>query len=159
MIRTVFNNPWFIGLLGAAATIYLGSVLIQPLHNDDPISSIVMPAPLGLSIFSGEKTSTAPADQIQRYNAIGSRENISWLEDVERDPFAGTAMAAGSGSDIAKLPKVVALFVSDGVKAAVVNNRLVRVGDRVEQFRVTHIGVAHVQVSKSGRSYRLEPEV
>jgi len=159
VIRTVFNNPWFIGLLGAAATIYLGSAIIQPLYDDNPSGSTVMPAPLGLSIFSSEKTSPASADQLQRYTVVGSREKIGWLDDVKRDPFAGTAMATGSGSEIARLPKVVALFVSDGVKAAVVNNRLVRVGDRVEQFRVTHIGVAHVQVSKSGRSYRLEPEV
>ncbi|NOX50766.1 MAG: hypothetical protein GXP16_09555 [Gammaproteobacteria bacterium] len=159
MIKTVFNNPWFIGLLGAAATIYLGSALIQPLYDDDPSASTVMPAPLGLSIFSSEKNSSASADQIQRFAAVGSREKIGWLDDIKRDPFAGTAMATGSGSEIAMLPKVVALFVSDGVKAAVVNNRLVRVGDQIEQFRVTHIGEAHVQVSKSGRSYRLEPEV
>ncbi len=156
MLKNLFNNPWFVACLGVFASIYLGYSIAKPIFFDD-----------GSEVAEGdfvppfeEHAVTGPAAAAGRMNrevAVVKRERIGWLDNVSRDPFAGTAIE--QGMDETQLPKVGALFVSDGVQAAVVNNRLVRVGDKVADFRVTEIGLAHVKLKRYGKSYRLEPEV
>ena len=57
------------------------------------------------------------------------------------------------------LPTVGALFVGAGVQAAVIDDRLVRVGDKLDSFVVVEIGAQHVVLRRGQKEYRLEPEV
>ena len=152
-MKNLFNNPWFVAAIGAFAVIYLGLTVVKPLLSGDQTAI----ADSGVyEVFENEDGSTVANGT--RGVSVLARENISWLHDVDRDPFTGTLLA--SEVNLAgPLPKVAALFVGAGVQAAVINNRLVYVGDVVDHYRVTDIAAQHVQVSLAGRSYRLEPDV
>ena len=151
-MKKLFNNPWFIGALGMFALGYLGVSVVMPLLADDPTQ--VESADFDM-IGIDEDTGFALGAPAQARSVI--TEDIGWLNDIARDPFTGTVIAAEV--DEAQLPVVGALFVGAQVQAAVINNRLVRVGDMVDQFKVTHIADQHVQVTYAGRSFRLEPDV
>ncbi|MEM9622481.1 MAG: hypothetical protein AAF993_12575 [Pseudomonadota bacterium] len=154
MLKNLFNNPWFIASLGVFASIYLGYSIAKPLFFDNSIAAAENSE---IPPFMDMPIEQAGDGRVNRALAADKREQIRWLDNVERDPFASTLIDANtSGHD---LPTVGALFVSDGVKAAVVNNRLVRVGDKVAEYQVTHIGLAHVELQRFGKFYRLEPEV
>ena len=119
--------------------------------------------PLGMTADEGEFAADMSTEVSVQVSAADGREHIGWLHDVERDPFAGTELAAEGVAEVVaaaqELPRVEALFVSDGVRAAVINKRLVKVGDRFDSFQVTAIDKYHVQLRAAGRVYRLEPEV
>lgn len=159
-MKNLFNNPWFIAALGAFAMLYLGVVLIGPMFDEQSETEDSAVPPLGLSFFDEPSAPDAPASElINRELAVDKRSEISWLHDVERDPFDGTLIGQSKSASDSELPKLAALFVGKGVEAAVLNNRLVRVGDEVARFRVTAIGAEHVLVTRAGRLYRLEPDV
>ena len=161
-MKNLFNNPWFIAALGAFATVYLGVVLIGPMFEDDSVAESSAVPPLGLSFFDESSASDAAmpeSELVNRELAIDKRSEIAWLHDVERDPFDGTLVGETDGRGDSALPRVAALFVGKGVEAAVLNNRLVRVGDEIERYRVTAIDAEHVLVTRAGRHYRLEPDV
>ncbi len=158
MLKNLFNNPWFVASMGIFATIYLGYTLIKPIFFDGAqgvaSDDIVPPFEEVLDEFDQQ---VSGLQRNSRDAAADKREKIGWLESVNRDPFASTRI--DEDAQTTQLPRVGALFVSDGVQAAVVNNRLVRVGDKVADFQVTEIGLAHVQLQRYGKFYRLEPEV
>ena len=92
----------------------------------------------------------------KREELVESREHIGWLHDVERDPFADTPFNKQT-QQVARLPVLEALFLSKGVQAAVINNKLVHVGDQIAQYRITEIGENYVQLRANGKQYTLEP--
>ena len=158
MFKNLFNNAWFVGALGAFATIYLGWVVAAPLFMDNPGADA---ADIGVDIV-GWDLEPGMHDSVERSSTslTPQRQGIRWLDEVERDPFAGMAYATPddpSGSP--GLPKLEALFISQGVKAAVVANQLVYVGDRVSHYTVTDIGDGYVELSRSNKAFRLTPEV
>ena len=91
MMRNLFNNPWFIGALGAFATLYLGITLVGPIFNktdnvanDDPVP------PLGLSIFDSEDDSEktdnpdVDAESVNRELAVDKRGETAFSLARER---------------------------------------------------------------------------
>lgn len=152
MVKRLMNNPWFVGALGLFASIYLGWSVAQPLFFDGTdFSADALGIEFNLSDDFAEDRDTAGRSAPQR-------ENIRWLHDVERDPFAGMAYAMPDAEQPAGLPRVGALFISQGVRAAVVENRLVHVGDSVAQYTVTAIGEDFVELQHRGKALRVHPE-
>ena len=155
MLKNLFNNPWFIGGLGAFATIYLGWSIIQPLMGEDlPVADADTFLQAEDLEPSGAQRPQSTVEHAQLMAAQG-RETIGWLHDIDRDPFSGIAVE----TDNQQLPKVGALFVSEGVRAAVIDNRLVRIGDQIAQYTVVNIAEDHVALRRAGQNLRLEPEV
>ena len=164
MLKNLFNNPWFIGALGAFASIYLGWSIAKPLFFENApefaadaavYGDVDYPDPIDDVLTHGE---TVPLSPINRAAVVADRAYIGWLHDVERDPFANSPLAEVHVAAV-ELPTVEALFLSNGVQAAVIDNRLVQVGDMVAQFKVTEIGENYVQVMRSGKRFRLEPKL
>jgi len=152
-MKNLFNNPWFIGALGVFAMAYLGITVIKPLFQNDSTFTdtaefgfLPTPGDVAAAVFEGSTGSLS-----------SSRADIGWLNDLSRDPFSKSLAKVGDEALI--LPRVEALFVGAGVQAAVVNNRLVRIGDLVDQFLITDISAEHILVQRAGQSYRLEPDV
>ena len=155
-MKNLFNNPWFVAALGAFAMIYLGISVAKPLFFDDSTNTDFVGEEF--EIFDEFEDQVAASVSGRSTGLAANRDEIAWLSDLSRDPFSGSLIADELGTaDV--LPKVEALFVGAGVQAAVINNRLVRVGDMVDRYRVTHIAAQHVQVSLGERTYRLEPDV
>ncbi len=157
MLRNLFNNSWFIGALGLFASIYLGYAIIKPLFFEGDAELMDVASVEGAPVTLAD-TQYDAAGQTVRAEAVNSRERIGWLHETGRDPFAGTERVF-DGPATQVLPRLEALFISHGVQAAVVNKKLVRVGDEVAHYRVAEIGKNHVNVLRAGKSYRLEPEV
>jgi len=152
-MKSLFNNPWFIAGIGIFALIYFGLTVVKPLLIEEGGSYV----DTGNFDFFGDDTAVNTSTGAAK-SSIQGREDIGWLYDLDRDPFSGTLLSIQSNQS-RPLPKLEALFLGAGVQAAVVNNRLVYVGDIVDHYKVTHIAAQHVQVSHRGRSYRLEPDV
>lgn len=158
VIRNLLNNPWFVAALGIFAVVYLGVSLILPIISDEPVTVAEVPP---LDVFGDAMT----ADVASLSNVAGvtgdpsmaGREAIGWLYDIERDPFSG-GLVEDQAVEPEALPTLGALFVGAGVQAAVVNDKLVRVGDRVDKYLVTEIGAQHVVLKRGNKNYRLEPE-
>ena len=157
-MRNLLNNPWFVAALGIFAAAYLGVSLVLPLISEEPVSVADVP-PLDLfgdSVSTGDVASIANVSGLQTTPVLEGRESIGWLYDIERDPFSGSLLNTEvSEPDV--LPTLGALFVGAGVQAAVVNERLVRVGDSVDRFVVVEIGSQHVLLRRGQKEYRLEP--
>ena len=165
MFKNLLNNPWFVAAFGVFAFGYLAYVVAVPIFFDDNPAEYAAEQDypydqdmdglddpeLDTDDFNTGSSSALASIELQR-------REIRWLNDVDRDPFAGTSLASDAQS-YTQLPRVGALFVSSAVQAAVVNNRLVRVGDTVDQYQVSVIGPNHVEVIQAGKSIRLEPEV
>ncbi|NKB99867.1 MAG: hypothetical protein GKR90_15405 [Pseudomonadales bacterium] len=180
MFKNLFNNPWFIGALGVCASIYLGWAIAKPIFFDDNIEVVQDTVEQsddsdGSEAFADEDSEAydtygdeydqddedgdivARRTPVDRSAVIQERGHIGWLDDIERDPFANSPLAVQNAGN-AELPTLEALFLSDGVQAAVIENRLVHVGDTVAHFRITEIGENFVRVSRYGRHFRLEPK-
>ena len=163
MLKNQCNNPWFIGGLGVFASIYLGWSIAKPLFFEETPDFAGDEPGYDVGIDGGDQDESLTQGQsyslssIERAAVVNDRAYIGWLDDVERDPFADSPLAVESIATT-ELPTVEALFLSDGVQAAVIENRLVHVGDMVAQFEVTEIGKDFVQVSRSGKHFRLEPK-
>lgn len=158
-MKNLFNNPWFVSALGLFACIYLVISITKPLFGSST-SGLTGGEEIGMldefSVSNNVVVSTRRKGE--------SRDAIGWLQDVERDPFRGALLAGSGPLDLPamvgqQMPKVGALFLGGGVKAAVLNDRLVRIGDIVDSFVITDIAPGHVEVSRNGQSYRLEPDV
>ena len=153
-MKNLFNNPWFVGALGLFGLFYLGFAVVMPLVSTSQVASSV-----GLEVpFLGlddDQTNPVVMSQTTERNL----DDIAWLQNIDRDPFAGTNLADPQAGQPVQLPRLIALFVSDGVQAAVLNNKLVRVGDEIDRFFVAEIGKHSVTVSRHGRYYTLEPDV
>ena len=172
MLKNLFNNPWFIGALGVFASIYLGWAIAKPIFFDDANDVAGYEESYDSAYddydaeYDEEYDYDPPAssegrsyalDPVDRDAVVRGREYIGWLDDVERDPFANSPLAVETVA-ATELPKVEALFLSNGVQAAVIENRLVHVGDMVAQYKVTEIGKDFVRVSRFGEQFRLEPK-
>ena len=157
-MRNLLNNPWVVAALGIFAAVYLGISLVLPLISDDAVSVADVP-PLDIfgDAMNADIASVANVVGMQPDANIEGRESIGWLYDVERDPFNGSLISA-SPPEPESLPSVGALFVGAGVEAAVINDRLVRVGDSIDRYVVVEIGAQHVVVQHGTKAYRLEPE-
>ncbi|XOV81647.1 MAG: hypothetical protein ACFHXK_12275 [bacterium] len=158
-MKNLFNNPWFVGALGLFATIYLGISVTKPLFGSSTSGMSV-----GEDIGMLDEFSVANNVAVSARRTGESRDAIGWLNNLPRDPFdAGAFAGLESQGSVAgfhqALPKVEALFLGGGVKAAVLNSKLLRVGDVIDSFVVTEIGPEHVEVSRNGEIYRLEPDV
>ncbi len=157
-MRNLLNNPWFVAALGIFAAAYLGVSLVLPLISEDSPSVADVP-PLDLfgdPVRGGDVASIANVTGLQANPVLEGRESIGWLYDIERDPFSGSLLNA-EVSEPEVLPSIGALFVGAGVQAAVVNERLVRVGDSIDRFVVVEIGAQHVVLRRGQKEYRLEP--
>ena len=157
-MRNLLNNPWFVAALGIFAAAYLGVSLVLPLISEESTSVADVP-PLdffGDSTVDSDLASIANVTGLQANPTLEGRETIGWLYDIERDPFSGSLLNAEVAEPVA-LPTVDALFVGAGVQAAVVNERLVRVGESVDGFVVSEIGAQHVLLRRGQKEYRLEP--
>ena len=168
MLKNLFNNPWFIGALGVFASIYLGWAIAKPIFFDDSNDVVDYEESYDADYddyeddYEGEDSrlasnQTYDLERLDREAVVRGREYIGWLHDVERDPFANSPLAVETVT-ATELPKVEALFLSNGVQAAVIENRLVQVGDMVAQYKVTEIGKDFVRVSRFGKQFRLEPK-
>ncbi|MCR9261399.1 MAG: hypothetical protein NXH95_16890 [Pseudomonadaceae bacterium] len=158
-MRNLFNNPWFVAALGLFATIYLGVSVTKPLFGSSTTNSANVQ-----EIGMLDEFSVANNVAVTTRRNGESRDAIGWLNDLSRDPFEGSAFDSlqaegGVVGPGATLPRVEAVFLGGGVKAAVLNNKLLRVGDAIDRFVVTEIGAEHVEVTRNGKSYRLEPDV
>ncbi len=155
-MKNLFNNPWFVGALGLFAAIYLGISVTKPLFGSST-ASMGSVEEIGML----DEFSVANNVAVTTRRNGESRDAIGWLNDVARDPFDGGALdAQAQAIGLAEnLPKVGAVFLGGGVKAAVLNNKLLRIGDAIDSFVVTDIDAEHVEVSRNGRFYRLEPDV
>lgn len=156
MLKQLFNNPWFVYSLGIVAVVYLAWSVATPLFGGEEFADVedVIVDPFE------QADSDLSRDQSHLVAALG-REQIEWLHSVERDPFEGTLLhneAAGTAAP-PRTYALEALFVSSEVRAAVINNKLVRVGDSVDQFQVTHIAPDYVELTNKQEILRLEPEV
>ena len=166
MFKKLFNNPWFVAAIGACAMIYFGIAVVAPLVMDDEeaVAYEDSDMPSAIDDITEYFDRESYADEGAAIAASGTaaagqseRAKIGWLDDVERDPFAGTFLDRPSVDDDA-LPHIGALFVGEGIRAAVVNNRLVREGDSVGQFYVDAIEEERVLLRRAGISYTVEPE-
>ena len=168
MLKKLFNNPWFVAGIGACALIYLGIAVVAPLVMDDPVDYADDEA---LAYVEGDDEfydetvledlyldeAGPEAEAESEAGQGGSRENIAWLYDIDRDPFAGTFLDRQT-IDAVDLPRIGALFVGEDIRAAVVNDRLVREGDTIAQFYVDAIDKERVVLRRAGILYTLEPE-
>lgn len=163
-MRALFNNPWFVGALGALALIYLGISVVRPLLTASA-GAAVAPT-LGISGFEDDLLTTIdPAGDTR--DVAAERESIRWLDDVERDPFAEYLQQAPAGTTTEEavqqvkmpaLPKLEALFYGQGVKAAVLNSQLRGVGDFVNEYRILEVRADAVTLEYDGKRYRVEPD-
>ena len=172
MLKNLFNNPWFIGALGVFASIYLGWAIAKPIFFDDTNDIVAYEEAYdsayddydeeydeedGYENTASSENKSYALEPVDREAVVRGRQYIGWLHDVERDPFANSPLAIETVT-ATELPKVEALFLSNGVQAAVIENRLVHVGDMVAQYKVTEIGKDFVRVSRFGKQFRLEPK-
>ncbi len=158
MVKNLLNNPWFVGSLGLFAAVYLGWSVAQPLFfaGTGGSEDMVMMDYELVEDEDSENSDGASSDQTEMSER--QRAEIRWLHDVSRDPFAGMTYEVGLDQSTEQAPTVDALFVSAGVRAAVVENRLVHVGDSVNQYIVTEIGVDFVELRYKDKALRLQPE-
>ena len=155
-MKNLFNNPWFVGALGLFAAIYLGISVTKPLFGSST-ANMASVEEIGML----DEFSVANNVAVTTRRNGESRDAIGWLNNVARDPFDGGALdvQARTTGLSENLPKVEAVFLGGGVKAAVLNKKLLRVGDDIDGFVVTDIGAEHVEISRNGKFYRLEPDV
>lgn len=160
-MKNLFNNPWFITSLGIGAVVYVVISIVLPLFNGSVSTAGADVPPFEMNTTIAEEDSAGGSPQPSRPDlegALGSRVEITWLDNAERDPFAPSLDTPAPTTQL-QLPSVDALFVGSDRQSAVLNDRLVRVGDQVGEFEVTHIEVSHVLVRRGRHTYRLEPEV
>lgn len=168
-MKKLFNNTWFVVGLGAFASIFLGMMLVEPLMGDDataannefipPFGSELDPLDAALTnepVAESQDSSVRPTTTTAK-----AQRGAEWLAAVQRDPFGVDIAPDDSGSQDARrdLPRLGALFLGPRVRAAVLDDRLVRVGDRVGRYTVESIAEKRVYVNDGSRSFLLEPEV
>lgn len=150
MLKNLFNNPWFIGLLGVFAAAYLAWSIAVPLLGS---GSEVVTTDVGNVEFLEEVS--AEANRVQSL-AVEGRDQIQWLKEVDRDPFS-IGQASAPTSNLGR-PRLEALFISNGESAAVINNQFVREGDQIAQYSVERITKSHVQLRSRDGRITLTPE-
>ena len=164
-IRDLTNNPWFISALSATAVLYLVFSVVMPLVNSDDqlLSSSGEPVPPADLFDQGIAAAVTPSQELGTRHALGERKNIQWLDDVSRDPFQKilsqpvTRTTNERRATKRKLPKLTALFVGNGIEAAVLNDQLVNKGDEVNGYTVTKIEPRKLQLQRNQRTYWVEP--
>ncbi|MEM1436711.1 MAG: hypothetical protein AAGG11_21865 [Pseudomonadota bacterium] len=164
-MRALFNNPWFVGALGALSLIYLVVTVVQPLLTAQT-TAVINPV-TGAPAFEDDMFAATDPKQAGSDTAT-EREAIRWLEDVQRDPFAEylkqqpagktTEEAIEQQSQRPALPKLDALFYGQGVKAAVLNSQLRGVGDFINDYRILEVDADTVTLEYAGKQYRIEPD-
>ncbi|MEM7077052.1 MAG: hypothetical protein AAF513_00360 [Pseudomonadota bacterium] len=149
MVKQLFNNPWFVCTMAGVGLVYFAINVIWPalVTRDAPAVEVTTELnSLGVEMI----------DEVPEQPAGAEPQTIGWLQDVPRDPFAMPTAVSTRGLAV---PRLRALFIGDRVAAAILNDRLVRVGDSVADFRVTEIAAHSVTLMRDGRTYVLEPEV
>lgn len=164
-IKDLVNNPWFVAGLSAIALLYLlFSVALPLLGENDDLAAGSSAAVPPLDMLAESMAAPAYSDtQSYSRHALGNRAQIEWLDDIPRDPFkmpkVGPVKQDTRTQSKRKLvlPKLTALFVGNGVEAAVVNEKLLKVGDSIDGFSVTKIDTDRILLERDRKTYTLEP--
>ncbi len=175
-MKNLFNDQRFVLLLSLFAFAYLArTVFVLGSSDTEQVSmdSLGIVNDLLETTFSSVSVSS---DIYLSGNGV-NREQIGWIIDPPRDPFAvlsldmaspklasalGPQTRAGqkkTGSSIkpGNLPVLKALFHHNDTAKAVIDGVLVVVGDRIAGFAVLKIQQSSVVVEKSGYRYTLYP--
>jgi len=88
------------------------------------------------------------------------KANISWLEELNRDPF-GTHNDGSLGGSLGEAnkaadPHLDAIFSGENTHMAVVDQQLVREGDKIRGYRVIAIKRTQVILRRNGEQLTLE---
>ena len=165
-MRALLNNPWFVGVFAAVALLYLGNQLWQPWAAEDARNGLNTAEVPSLAELDDQPR--LPGGSRPTFAGRTQRQDIRWLEDIERDPFGeylnldGEDLQSQPGtqvtSDGPRLPKLEALFFGRDVKAAVLNSRLRGVGAFIDEFEILSVEPNAVTLGYEGKAYRLEPD-
>ncbi|MEE9322269.1 MAG: hypothetical protein V3U76_17655 [Granulosicoccus sp.] len=175
-MKNLLNNPRFVAImciLAFAALARTGYQLaFSGAYSELGNSEVTAVDPMGGEYYQASTNTTH-----QTTNSIVQRELITWLSTPPRDPFAPTSVkssipllasalrqaAAPRRSETrdyttpVKLPVLKALFHNNHNGKAVIDGRLLEVGDHVSGFSVLVITDKFVVLEKHGRHFTLRP--
>ena len=176
-MKDLFNNRWFIGVLGVCSVLLLAGSIAAP-YLDQPDFSDAPPIhdPLADDVEepSYEKAASAaegkpPIDtdlfNTRRQGVLNG--DLTWNTEYRRDPFSGRADIPTSDDPAPSnqpsisvqsaapsvLPKLDALVVGPDSLLAVLGDEIVREGDHVGDLLVTRIDRHGVELEDAYRSF------
>ncbi len=167
MLRDLFNNQRFVGALGIFALVYLAYSVSKPFREESDFNSPEY-AGEGFDEYDDEALYGDEGGSGMQGAAASSwtpgqsvlNGSLIWNTDPARDPFAsdgpvhtspGTALAVAPAS-VPKMPRLDALVVGPDSVLAILDDRIVRVGDRHGAFQVTRISRQGVRISAANES-------
>lgn len=155
-MKELLNNPWVVGALCIAAimTVYL--------RLFDTKSSASVPSAIPEHIAAVLPVETQPVAApviVQPGESSGGTAPMvgKWMDKITRDPFGRLREGEGASSAEGRSPtgfvddrerhsehprlslRLHAIFVEGSNRIAVINNTFLKVGDKVEGFRVSQI--------------------
>ncbi len=183
-MKNLFNDPKFVVALSILALAFvLRSVMQQGFNasgqdqvNSTNIVDDLLDATLAASGEINNIWRNSNSSNDKTTNSKVNRELIGWIIEPPRDPFAkhrmriptptlGAALAVKPKPIVRKikkrssyvLPVLKALFHDDHGAAAVIDGKLVRVGDNIAGFEILTIMRESVVIEKSGNRFTLLP--
>ncbi len=138
MLKRFFNSPLFVGLLALGAVGVLYFNVVQPMIGGR-VSNRVADS---LAQLAGAVAETVPA--ITQVNPF-DRTAVGWVDNPNRDPFLpGPPPEAvkGGGDDFPRAADLFSLagtMIDPDARIASVNGKMVREGDRLNDYRIDRI--------------------
>jgi len=175
-MKNLFNSPRFVAIMCFVAFAVVARTGYQQLFNgSDAVtndSAFINSDLMGVEVY-GVSTNT---ESLAINNSV-HREQITWLLAPTRDPFTATSadktapVLAGArqqttvsrpiepqnNKSSVTLPVLKALFHNNLQGKAVIDGRLIEVGDRVSGFNVLAITNKYVVLEKHGSQFTLFP--
>lgn len=155
MIRALFNNRWFVITLAVAAGLFMvrsvaAPFLEQPDFADAEDPEFYLDDPAQAEAEAEAETPVRPSGQSVLSGAL------SWTNAPGRDPFTASDRQAveqsrtlfqASTPDASRLPRLNGLVAGPESLLAVLDDRIVREGDRIGAFLVQNIEPGGVRLT------------
>ncbi|MEE9335615.1 MAG: hypothetical protein V3U65_16105 [Granulosicoccaceae bacterium] len=171
-MKNLLNNIWCVSALGLVAIGYFTFSVVIPLverfAEGDPFEKY------NVSIGEYDGTLAEHHSVSSAYGKKVEREYIAWISDLARDPFAREVkppppeLAAAKGiaamskqnhasirSNKYQLPRLNGLFHRATKSVAVIDGKLLSVGEVISGFEIREINKSNVVVNRNGQLYAL----
>lgn len=161
MIKALFNNRWFIVCLAVASGLLMVRSIAGPFFDRPDFADAEDP-----EFYLGE---TAEEEQGPAVVALQPGQSVlsgqlTWIGDPKRDPFSrgeeprkpeSLEVLPVTATGLLKLPRLDALVAGPDSLLAVLDDRIVRIGDTSGIFRVIRIDRSGVALRAADSDYRL----
>lgn len=171
-MKNLLNNIWCVSALSLVAIGYFTFSVVFPLVNmfseDDPSVEFND----SIEEIDGAQAEVHSEVSLNRTSVV--REDIVWITELTRDPFVrlveyptpelgaaiGDSMMVQSKKSSIKpnnlqLPSLTALFHRATESVAVIDGKLLSIGETISGFQIRKINKSSVVVERNGQDYAL----